>query len=59
MPVPYNLGFRLSIMTQYNEDSMQIIEQILPVFQPSFNVTVDLVESIGEKREIFQWFWIV
>ena len=25
MPVPYNLGFRLSIMTQYNEDSMQII----------------------------------
>ena len=52
MPVPYNLGFRLSIMTQYNEDSMQIIEQILPVFQPSFNVTVDLVSSIGEKRDI-------
>ena len=52
MPVPYNLGFRLSIMTQYNEDAMQIIEQILPIFQPSFNVTVDLVESIGEKRDI-------
>ena len=52
MPVPYNLGFRLSIMTQYNEDSMQIIEQILPVFQPSFNVTVDLVSSIGEKRDV-------
>ena len=52
MPVPYNLGFRLSIMTQYNEDAMQIIEQILPVFQPSFNVTVDLVSSIGEKRDI-------
>jgi hypothetical protein len=31
---------------------MQIIEQILPIFQPSFNVTVDLVESIGEKRDI-------
>ena len=52
MPVPYNLGFRLSIMTQYNEDSMQIIEQILPVFQPSFNVTIDLVDSIGEKRDV-------
>ena len=52
MPVPYNLGFRLSIMTQYNEDAMQIIEQILPVFQPSFNVTVDLVSSIGEKRDV-------
>jgi len=52
MPVPYNLGFSLSIMTQYNEDAMQIIEQILPIFQPSFNVTVDLVESIGEKRDV-------
>ena len=52
MPVPYNLGIRLSIMSQYNEDAMQIIEQILPIFQPSFNVTVDLVESIGEKRDI-------
>jgi len=52
MPVPYNLGFRLSIMSQYNEDALQIIEQILPIFQPSFNVSVDLVESIGEKRDI-------
>ena len=52
MPVPYNLGFSLSILTQYNEDAMQIIEQILPIFQPSFNVTVDLVESIGEKRDV-------
>ena len=52
MPVPYNLGFRLNLMTQYNEDSLQIIEQILPYFQPSFNLTVDLVSSIGEKRDI-------
>ena len=52
MPVPYNIGFNLSIMTQYNEDALQIIEQILPYFQPSFNLTVDLVSSIGEKRDI-------
>ena len=52
MPVPYNLGFRLNVMTQYNEDSLQIIEQVLPYFQPSFNLTVDLVKSIGEKRDI-------
>jgi len=52
MPVPYNLGFSLSILTQYNEDAMQIIEQILPIFQPAFNVTVDLVDSIGEKRDV-------
>ena len=52
MPVPYNLGFELSIMCKLNDDALQIIEQILPYFQPSFNLTVDLVESIGEKRDI-------
>jgi len=52
MPVPYNLSFKLYAMTQYNEDSLQIIEQILPFFQPSFNLTVDLVKAIGEKRDI-------
>ena len=52
MPVPYNIGFELSIMTKLNDDALQIIEQILPFFQPSFNLTVDLVSSIGEKRDI-------
>ena len=31
---------------------LQILEQILPYFQPSFNITVDLVAAIGEKRDI-------
>jgi len=52
MPVPYNLGFELSVMCKLNDDALQIIEQILPYFQPSFNLTVDLVQSIGEKRDI-------
>jgi len=52
MPVPYNVNFRLSIMSKLNEDALQVIEQILPYFQPHFNLTVDLVSSIGEKRDI-------
>ena len=52
MPVPYNLGFELSIFSKLNDDALQIIEQILPYFQPSFNITVNLVKSIGEKRDI-------
>lgn len=51
-PVPYNMEFELSIMTLLNDDALQIIEQILPYFQPNFNLTIDLVESIGEKRDI-------
>ena len=52
MPVPYNLGFELNILVKLNDDALQIVEQILPYFQPSFNVTVDLVNVIGEKRDI-------
>tara|TARA_B100001094_G_scaffold252306_1_gene250307 strand:+ start:30283 stop:31080 length:798 start_codon:yes stop_codon:yes gene_type:complete len=52
MPVPYNIGFELNIFTKLNDDALQIVEQILPYFQPSFNLTVDLVSSIGEKRDI-------
>lgn len=52
MPVPYNIGFELNIFTKLNDDALQIVEQILPFFQPSFNFTIDLVKSIGEKRDI-------
>ena len=52
MPVPYNVNFRLSIMSKLNEDALQVVEQILPYFQPHFNLTVDLISSIGEKRDI-------
>lgn len=52
MPVPYNIGFDLSIFSKLNDDALQIIEQILPYFQPSFNLSVNLVSSIGETRDI-------
>ena len=52
MPVPYNIGFELSIYAKLSDDILQIIEQILPFFQPSFNLTVDLIDSIGEKRDV-------
>jgi len=52
LPVPYNIGFDLNIMVKLNDDGLQIIEQILPYFQPAFNITVNLVDSIGEKRDI-------
>ena len=52
MPVPYNIGFELNILCKLNDDALQIVEQILPFFQPAFNLTVDLIDSIGEKRDI-------
>ena len=52
MPVPYNLGFELNILTKLQDDSLQILEQILPFFQPGFTLTIDLVNEIGEKRDV-------
>lgn len=52
MPVPYNMSFELSIMTKINDDMLQIVEQILPYFQPAFTLTVDLLDTIGEKKDI-------
>ena len=52
MPVPYNVGFELSIMAKLSDDALQILEQIVPYFQPSFNITVNLISSIGEKKDI-------
>ena len=52
MPVPYNMQFELSIMTKLNDDMLQIVEQILPYFQPAYNLTIELVEQIKEKKDV-------
>jgi hypothetical protein len=52
LPVPYNMQFELSIMCKLNDDALQIVEQILPYFQPAYTMTVDLVDTINEKRDL-------
>ena len=51
MPVPYNINFELSVLAKNQDDALQIIEQILPIFQPSFNITLNLVPDLGEKKD--------
>ena len=52
LPVPYEIGFRLSFATKLQDDALQIIEQILPFFQPAYSVTVNMLEGVEEKRDI-------
>jgi hypothetical protein len=52
VPVPYNIGFELNIISKVQDDVLQIVEQILPFFQPSFNITVNLIPEISEKKDI-------
>jgi hypothetical protein len=52
LPVPYTLNLELSIFTKLEDDMLQIVEQILPYFQPSYVVTITVVDEINEKRDI-------
>jgi len=52
VPVPYNLNFELGIITKSQDDSLQIIEQILPYFQPNFNVTINFIPDMNEKKDV-------
>ena len=52
MPVPYNLAFELAILSKTQDDALQILEQILPFFQPSFNVTINLIPEMDEKKDL-------
>ena len=52
MPVPYNMSFELNLIAKLNDDALQIVEQILPYFQPSYNLTINMLSTIGEKRDV-------
>jgi hypothetical protein len=52
MPVPYNIDFELSIIAKNQDDALQIVEQILPFFQPSFNLSIELIPTINEVKDI-------
>ena len=50
--VPYNWEFSLYIFVKNAEDGTQVLEQILPFFTPEFTVTMNLVSSMEEVRDI-------
>ena len=52
MPVPYNMDFQLSIMAKNSDDALQIVEQILPFFQPDYTVTLNDNAAMGTTRDV-------
>ena len=52
MPVPYNLAFQLYIMAKQSDDALQIVEQILPYFQPDYTLTINDMADMGIKRDV-------
>lgn len=49
---PYDMQMGLYIFAKNQEDGLQIVEQILPYFNPDFNVTVNDLPAMGIKRDI-------
>ena len=52
MPVPYNLELELYIMAKQSDDALQIVEQILPYFQPDYTLTINDMTDMGIKRDV-------
>jgi hypothetical protein len=52
VPVPYNIGFRLSILVKNAEDGNKIVEQILPYFTPDWTTTAHLIPEMNVTMDI-------
>lgn len=51
-PVPYNISYSLYVFTATAESGLQIVEQILPFFQPDYTVTVNAIPEMSIKRDV-------
>lgn len=52
LPVPYDIDITVSIMVKSMSDGLQIVEQILPFFKPSFNITINEIGNPDIKRDL-------
>ena len=52
MPVPYNISFEVGILCKSQDDGLQILEQILPFFQPSFSMSIKFIPDMDEVKDV-------
>ena len=52
IPVAYNFNFELFVMSKNSDDGIQIVEQILPFFQPEYTVTIKEVPEMDVVRDV-------
>lgn len=52
MGVPYDITFSLNIYARNIDDGTQIVEQILPFFNPDFTVTTNMIPDLGALKDI-------
>ena len=51
-PSPYNINLLLYIYAKNQDDGLQIIEQILPYFNPDYNLTLKAIPELDIKNDL-------
>jgi galactitol-specific phosphotransferase system IIB component len=52
VPVPYNLDMTLYVYARNQDDGLQIIEQILPYFNPDYNLTIKAIPELDLLNDL-------
>lgn len=50
--VPYNIKYKLNVFTPRYEDTLQIVEQILPYFTPQYTLNIIYSEELDIKKDV-------
>jgi len=50
--VPYNISFELNIFGRTQDDMLQILEQILPMFNPDYTISIKGLEGPGTTTSV-------
>ena len=50
-PVPYTINFQLNVYAKTHDDALQVVEQILPYFNPQYSLTVKPIEGYTDIKE--------
>jgi len=51
-PSPYNIDVALYVYAKNQDDGLQIIEQILPYFNPDFNLSITAIPELNIKNDL-------
>jgi len=51
-PTPYNINVILYVYAKNQDDALQVVEQILPYFNPDYNLTIKAVPQLNIKNDL-------
>jgi hypothetical protein len=50
--VAYNIGMQLNVMAKNQDDGLQVLEQIIPYFQPEYTVAINPIDDMTFSQDV-------